>query len=161
MLVRRKRLAVPRHVGNIHQQIRLRQLARDLAAEGIFVADVHCDFCAGHVHRLRGRGALGETGERNIQPAVHPGEQRWDEFAECDQVRFVVALLRRCAQRNGAVEIAVRCARGGGFARRTLCNWCANDEIGTARRGLYAQAIEIILRHRIEECGQRSLRHHH
>src|SRR2546427_4552453 len=126
VLARGERIAEPGDVGNIHEERRLRQLSDDPLAKSVLPADIRRDELSAERERPWIFRAPGEIRQRDRERPHHPAQAPRHEFAERDQMRLVVALRRRNAHADQAVEIAsvrvadrhadkeVCSARGGG-----------------------------------------------
>src|SRR2546425_4498772 len=103
----RQRVAEPCDVGDVDQQGRLGQRARDFIAEGVLVADVDRDALAGDRERRLRWTAAGEIRQRDLQHVQHPAEAGRHELAERHEVYLVINLARRRAERDHAVVVPV------------------------------------------------------
>src|SRR5256712_13338202 len=143
----RQRVAEPCDVGDVDQQGRFGQRARDFIAEGVLVADVDRDALAGdRERRLRG-AAAGEIRQRDLQHVQHPAEAGRHELAERHEMYFVINLARRRAERDHAVVVPVL----------RLAVWNAEQQVAAVafRRGV--ETREVLRLDAIVEARHRGL----
>src|SRR2546425_106599 len=103
----RQRVAEPCDVGDVDQQGRFGQRARDFIAEGVLVADVDRDALASDRERRLHWTAAGEIRQRDLQHVQHPAEAGRHELAERHEMYLVIDLARRRAERDHAVVVPV------------------------------------------------------
>src|SRR5437667_247258 len=82
------------------------ELTDDLLTEGVLPADVRCDELPGERERFRIFRTQGEIRKRNREGLHNPAETGGHKLAEGNKMRFVVALRRRGAHADHAVEVA-------------------------------------------------------
>ena len=155
MLMRRERVAKPGDVGEIQQQGCSRQLADDLFAEQVFVADVDGDALLANRERGLGISAGSKVSQRHVHQGDKPAKAERDEFTERHQMRLVVTLAAGAPERDGAVEvtraaIAMVSARGLGtrHARDQGCTACTGEAI---------KLQQVVARQGVQHARQRGL----
>jgi hypothetical protein len=94
VLRRCERVSEPRDVRHVDEQRRLGELADDLLAERILVADVRRHALARDGERPGAGRAAGEIRHRDLQHVHDPAKARRHELAERNQVRLRIALRR-------------------------------------------------------------------